>query len=160
MKSITIHSDGYGGEKTVIIDEDGNTLDGVRRIDLTIEAGEANRATIEVVLPKATVSANVDAVEWTCPLCFELQTHNCEPSVQAYGVHKLSGPLLSVAAGVRSATDPLADKMCRVTEFNPITSMHMLCYVNKEIPHGTHVDTQLGWVWNSKGFFSLAGDLT
>lgn len=79
FRTVTIHSDGTG-PGTVIIDEDGNKLEGVLDVTIRMHAGEYNTADLEIIAPQTQVQAKVDEVSFLCPVCEEYQTHQCHPA--------------------------------------------------------------------------------
>lgn len=78
MRQLTIHSDGYGGQGTVILDEDGNKIEGVFSATIYMEANRINEVTLEVQAAKTVVKATLKEVNFICPLCEDRVEHKCE----------------------------------------------------------------------------------
>jgi hypothetical protein len=77
MKKITIHSDGYGGKGSVVLDEDGKEIESVRSATIFVEAGEITRADLTVNMVNVVVQGEVDTVTAECPICKERMDHKC-----------------------------------------------------------------------------------
>lgn len=77
MKIVTIHSD-IDGNSVKVINEDGNVLEGVASVMLTLEAGNINQA--EIVLRGACVNvkAHLQEISIECPNCSQVLDHKCE----------------------------------------------------------------------------------
>lgn len=79
MKTVTIHSDGTG-PGTVIIDENGNKLNGVIEATIRLAAGDYNTVDLEIIAPEVQITAAVDETSFLCPICEEYQSHQCQPN--------------------------------------------------------------------------------
>lgn len=80
-RQVTIHSDGYGGSGTVILDESGKRIDTVRSVVLEIEAGAYNEAVLTIQGVLARVDATVKVIVFECPLCTHIEEHTCDQTL-------------------------------------------------------------------------------
>lgn len=133
MRQVTIHSDGFGGKNTVILDEDGNVIDGVIAAEIKIEAQKVNEVTLEMQAVALTTGGSVTEVTFKCPVCYERFQHQCDESV-------------GNVKPASSALDPLFDyEMCGIQ--HSIGPDVFVCYINKEIFHTHHFDSKNNASW-------------
>jgi len=62
-----VSSDGLG-RNTRVYDSAGNLIDRIRRVELTLDAKDINRATLEILMPKIDITAKAIGKE-ICPYC-------------------------------------------------------------------------------------------
>lgn len=78
MKQLTVHSDGFGSN-TIIVDEDGNTLDGVVDATVYMQPREPNKLLVEVIAVRTQIKAMLEEVVLVCPVCEGREGHRCDP---------------------------------------------------------------------------------
>lgn len=80
MKRLNIYSDGYG-TGTVVIDEDGNKIEGVVEAIIRIEPQDVVRVELTIMAPKLNIASAVPETVWLiCPVCEEQHSHECQPN--------------------------------------------------------------------------------
>lgn len=135
MRQVTIHSDGFGGKNTVILDEDGNVIDGVISAEIKIEAQKVNEVSLEMQAVALTTGGSVTEVTFRCPVCFERFQHQCDESV---GNIKPAG----------GSANPLFDyEICGKQSALP---SGFTCYINKDIAHLHHFDPKNDASWTTQ----------
>lgn len=163
MRKVMIHSDGYGGENTVILDDDGKILENVTGMDIHIEAQEITRATVFMRMVQMNSEASVEAMIFTCPLCgWEGPEHKCDntlgqpvggPSTQ---IQQLIGQ--GVAHIVPAPVQPHPQINLNQTAWNPplpvlicgdVQGANTCRITNSAGSHTLHVDVVTGSIWTN-----------
>ena len=78
MKKVTIHSDGWGGEGTVILDGDGNKLLNVYEATIRLEANRPTEVDLVILQSDINVQATINEVTFICPCCNNTIEHKCQ----------------------------------------------------------------------------------
>lgn len=90
-KSLRIHSNGYGGDETVIVDEDGQTVQNVTRAVIEINVGAYNEITLDIVGSETVVEGRVISIQFNCPCCDFVFDHECDTDLG--GTHPPPKPI-------------------------------------------------------------------
>lgn len=77
MKGVSIHSDGFGSG-TVIIDEEGHRLEGIKSAAVFLDANDVNTVTFELVGTPLILNALISGITAHCPACNHALEHKCE----------------------------------------------------------------------------------
>lgn len=75
---LRIISDGMG-PTTVVMDGNDVVLDNVGSITLMMAAGEVNHADITFVGTGVDIKTSIGTVEFICPICEQISSHECTP---------------------------------------------------------------------------------
>ena len=151
MRKVIIHSDGFGGDGTVILDDDGKKIENVYSVNLRIEANRVNEATLEVQMVQATAEATVEEWIFNCPMCGWSAEHKCDHSLGQDGastqlspvqpmqqVYQQSGQQIAVVAPPMSIAPSVCSKVMGSN----------ICRVLMSVgAHSVHVDTATGCIW-------------
>lgn len=129
---LMIHSDGTG-PGTVILDDDGNKVANVARLDISIEADGFAEATLEVKATAFSVDAGVASVEFHCPACSSGFEHSCHTTVGG-GTSSAWAPMQHVQPTYQPSVWNF--EICGVSDGTNI------CYMNKNQLHGVHFDVK------------------
>lgn len=78
MKIWTLSATDAFATDFVLVDEDGNKMEGVMSADISMAKNEVTRITIELVPGAATVKGVIDGVYFCCPNCGDSVNHQCE----------------------------------------------------------------------------------
>lgn len=164
IRKIMIHSDGYGGSGTVILDDDGKLLEGVTGIDLHIEAQRVNEATVYLDMVQVNSEAKVDRMIFRCPLCgWEGPEHNCDHTLGQTGASTqlplvVPQPQQSVPIQVMTPGGTPTWPQSQVV-WNPTLPIEICGVMNgsetcriltKVGAHSMHVNTETGAVWSDQ----------
>lgn len=168
MRKVTIHSDGFGGKGTIILDEEGKVLENVTSADIHIEAQKVTEATLTLQMVPVVAEAHVESMIFQCPLCGWYHSHQCDNSLGNDGVSTQLQPgqllnavvptavNISVPVPVPSASAPPAAYNPNQVKWNPVLPLIICSKVNaghtcrvlsSNGAHTIHVDTMTGAVW-------------
>ena len=136
-RHVTIHSDGTG-HGTVLLDADGNKLDNVSAVDISIEANGLAVATLTINKVETIVSGDVESVNTICPMCSGFIQHTCDPEFKG---------TTQTAQGTVTTASFFDFEICGKTTASAAGS-HM-CYMNKALFHSSHIDLKTGTTWSA-----------
>lgn len=122
MKTITVHSDGFGGKNTVLVTEDGELVDNVIEADIHLEAGRVTEMTLVMQPVSTVIKGAVSEVSFLCPLCQESHEHQCDSQAP-------------ISINVWDF------QICGKIDGNKV------CYINRDIHHSVHQDVRQGVSW-------------
>jgi hypothetical protein len=78
MKVWTLSATDIFARDFVLIDDDGNKIEGVISADVSMAAKEVTRIVIEIAPGAATIKGVMDGFHTSCPNCGDLVSHECE----------------------------------------------------------------------------------
>lgn len=126
MKNVTVHSNGFGGEQSIIVDEDGNTLENVRAATIYVQSGEMTEVNIEVIHAKINAIGRVREVEFICPCCDIHLVHKCDKVEQPTDVH--ASPKSALLYPIDSSRKKV--KVGTIVSIDPPLDAHRSCRLN------------------------------
>lgn len=79
MKKLSVHSDGTS-EGTVVIDEDGNRIEGIAEISINIDARDGvPKLTLDIWAPRTVITkSDLETVWLKCQFCGGSELHECD----------------------------------------------------------------------------------
>lgn len=77
MRRLTIHSDGTS-QGTVVLDEDGNEIQGITDLDFRVTTDDLNEITLEIRAVSANVQGDLRLIVFECPVCNHRHDHICD----------------------------------------------------------------------------------
>lgn len=146
MKQITIHSDGFGGQGTALVTEDGTLLDNVIEARISMQAGRMTEVELTMHHVGLNVTGTVTEVGFQCGLCGETRTHICE-----------TGHPGGLAPADQPTPEQVRDAVFAATQvsYTPCEEQYIMndpheiwtCHLNVHLPHVHHIDAvrMKGW---------------
>jgi len=156
MRKITVHSDGFGGTGTVVLDDEGKIIEQVTGIDLHIEAQRVTEATVFMDMVQVNSEAHVTGMVFRCPLCgWQGAEHQCDSALGTQATQLQSQPISTIPGLIPSPIAPSPPS--GMVMWNPTLPISICGAVNGPNTcrilssvgtHDTHVDTITGAIWS------------